>query len=290
MSPWKQLVLSAYFNASLPWRNWRMRQVSQAGNAPMMILFYHRVADANPNPWSISNRAFEQQIDWIRSQFELISLFELQRRLRVGRNHRPAVAITFDDGYAENCDFALPYLLKHRIPFTYFVTSRNVIENRPFPHDVAAGKPLPVNTPEQIRALAASGVEIGAHTRTHPNLARVSSRRQLWEEIVNSGKELSELTGKPVRYFAFPFGKPENLTPDAFRIAFDAGYEGVVTAYGGYNFPGEDDFHLQRIHADSELIRLKNWLTYDPRKAAMVRRYEYGRPTKRASHELLEAV
>lgn len=290
MSPLKNATLATYYGLSLPWRIWRMRQMSEAGRAPLMAIFYHRVADEHPNDWTIPNSQFERQVHWLRKHFDLISLFEMQRRLRIGKNHRPAVAITFDDGYADNCENALPLLVRHRIPCTYFVSSRNIIENRPFPHDVKCGTPLQVNTVEQIRALAAAGVEIGAHTRTHPDLGRIKSENRMREEIVDSGKDLADMIGKTIRYFAFPYGLPQNLTPDAFRIACEAGYEGVVTAYGGYNFPGEDDFHIQRIHADPEMIRLRNWLTYDPRKAATIRRYEYSCPTRRSVRELVEAV
>jgi hypothetical protein len=54
-------------------------------------------------------------------------------------------------------------------------------------------------------------------------------------------------------------------------MARDAGYRGVCSAYGGYNFPGDDAFHLQRIHGDAEMIRLKNWITMDPRKLTVPR-------------------
>ena len=79
-----------------------------------------------------------------------------------------------------------------------------------------------------------------------------------------------------MRYFAFPYGQHENLSADAFRVAVDAGYDGVCSAYGGYNFPGDDPFHIRRIHADPELIRLKNWLTVDPRKLEMQNDFDPG--------------
>src|SRR5206468_851008 len=69
--------------------------------------------------------------------------------------------------------------------------------------------------------------------------------------------------------FAFPYGQHENLSAEAIRIAFEARYAGVCSAYGGYNFPGDDSFHLRRFHADCEFIRFKNWLTVDPRKLRM---------------------
>ena len=54
------------------------------------------------------------------------------------------------------------------------------------------------------------------------------------------------------------------------------GYAGVCSAYGGFNFPGDDPFHLQRIHADDDLIRLKNWVTVDPRKLQETRQFAAG--------------
>ena len=57
-------------------------------------------------------------------------------------------------------------------------------------------------------------------------------------------------SSREVRYFAFPYGLPENMSTEAFRIARGAGYRGVCSAYGGYNFPGDDPFHIRRFHAD----------------------------------------
>lgn len=80
-----------------------------------MILFYHRVADQDLNAWTMTKRKFQAQMDWLRHNCDLVSLEEGQRRIRQG-NQRPCVTITFDDGYGDNCHFALPYLIKHRIP------------------------------------------------------------------------------------------------------------------------------------------------------------------------------
>ena len=67
---------------------------------------------------------------------------------------------------------------------TYFVASQNVLEGRPFPHDVELGAPLAPNTPDEIRALADAGVEIGCHTRRHANLGLVHDPEVLYEEMV----------------------------------------------------------------------------------------------------------
>ncbi len=91
--------------------------------------------------------------------------------------------------------------------------------------------------------------------------------------MVTSRQDLEVMIGQRVRYFAFPYGHYHNLTTESFVLAHKSGYRGICSAYGGYNFPGDNPFHLQRIHADDDLIRLKNWVTVDPRKLRRVRRF-----------------
>ncbi len=122
--------------------------------------------------------------------------------------------------------------------------------------------------------MADAGVEIGAHTRTHADLGRLHNPRELHDEVVGSGRDLQHVIGQPVRYFAFPYGQPKNMSAAVFQLAREHGYEGVCSAYGGYNFPGDDPFHLQRIYPDN-MLRLKNWLTVDPRKTCHPYRYDY---------------
>jgi peptidoglycan/xylan/chitin deacetylase (PgdA/CDA1 family) len=253
---------------------WQSRRDARNGRAPIIVLFYHRVADDVCNGWTCSNHDFVRQMVWLNKRFEMISLAEAQRRVRDGNNKRPAVSITFDDGYADNCVRALPFLIEQKIPCTYFVSTRFVLEQLPFPHDLAQGYALAPNTPEQLREMAEAGIDIGAHTHTHTDLSRVVDRRQLHQEVVEPREMLERLTGRPVRYFAFPYGLRGNLNVSAFQMAYEAGYHGVCSAYGGYNFPGDDAFHLQRIHGDPEMVRVKNWVTLDPRKRR-TERYRY---------------
>lgn len=267
-------ALAAYYYASLPLRAVVNANARRQGRFPVMILFYHRVADTYPNEWTISTRQFRHHIDWLTQHFELISLAECQRRLRSAFNDRPCVSITFDDGYADNCHFALPLLTERKIPFTYFVSLRNVQDQVPFPHDARSGQPLRPNTIPEIVKLAEAGVEIGAHTMTHADLGQVNEPEQLRSEIVQCKLDLEELIDRPVHYFAFPFGQHRNLSRRAFQLARQAGYSAVCSAYGGYNVPGDDPFHLQRIHADPDMIRLRNWLTVDPRKWSTVQRFD----------------
>jgi peptidoglycan/xylan/chitin deacetylase (PgdA/CDA1 family) len=275
MIPWKRLLIGPYYLGTLPYRLWRRRQAAAAGRAPAMIVYYHRVADDAANSWTVSFDLFRRQVSWMQRHFELVSLQETQRRVRARRNDRPCVSVTFDDGYAENCHRALPWLVERGVPCTYFVASWHVLRDEPFPHDRANGHRFAPNTIDQLRQLAAEGIEIGAHSRTHADIGAIRDPDDLYDEVVSCGDELSHALGRPIRYFAFPFGMHANLQPAAFAMARRAGYEAVCSAYGGYNYPGDDPFHLQRIGGEGPLVRLKNWLTVDPLKECRVRRYEY---------------
>jgi peptidoglycan/xylan/chitin deacetylase (PgdA/CDA1 family) len=130
--------------------------------------------------------------------------------------------------------------------------------------------------------MAKCGIEIGAHTRTHADLGRIHDEQQLHDEVVVCGEELQAVIGKPVRYFAFPYGLPKNLNTRAFQMAFEYGYEAMCSAYGDYNFGGDDPFHIRRVHAE-DMVRLRNWCTVDPRRLKPRVRYQYELPEPTAT-------
>jgi len=274
MSLWKQFLLGLYYHGTYPVRVYHYWWEVAQEHLPVIVLFYHRIADDRANQWTTSARMFTQQISWLADRFQFISLEEAQRRIRLGHNYDPCVSITFDDGYAENCRHAIPLLINKQIPCTYFVTLRNVLAQEPFSHDMVMGNRFMPNTLEQLQAMAAAGIEIGAHAYTHADLGAITDPRLLYYEVVTAGKELQAAIHQPVRYFAFPYGQRTNLNPAAFELARQAGYEGVCSAYGGFNYPGDDAFHLQRIAVDDNMLSLKNWVTMDPRRIH-IPRFEY---------------
>ena len=265
LSPLKAAALELYRAISQPRRRRLATAQAAAGRARVMVYFYHRVARSSNSPLTMPFATFRRQIDWLRQHVEMVSFEESLARIR-GGNARPTAHITFDDGYAENCAHALPYLVSQGVPTTYFVSSWHIQTGAPFAHDVRLGKRFPVNTAQQIKALAEAGIEIGAHTRRHPDLGLITDEATLRDEIIGCKHDLEDMIGRPVRYFAFPFGTHRQLTSAAIRIAREAGYDAICSAVGGYNFPGDDPFHVQRIHGDTEMSRFRNWATMDPRK------------------------
>jgi peptidoglycan/xylan/chitin deacetylase (PgdA/CDA1 family) len=242
---------------------------------PLICLFYHRIADQWPNPWTMPRATFERQVRWLGKTFEFISLSELQHRIANRCNPRPAVAITFDDGYADNLTFALPWLIRLQIPVTYFVSLAPVSTGMPFAHDVRAGRPLRPNSVEELRWLALRGIEIGAHTRTHPDFSSATSGDLVTDEVVAASAELSQHMGRPIEWFSVPIGLPAQIQPgvvDAIRVA---GFRGFCSAYGDYNQPDVDGgFHIRRIHGDCSWWRMRNWWSFDPTKRSQVPRSE----------------
>lgn len=271
----KPFLLHVYLCGTTLHRHRALRELERSRRVPIVVPVFHRVADDRANDWTTSTAEFRQAIEWLRERFDLISLDEAQRRIASGENERPSVSLTFDDGYAANCDYALPLLIENDIPCTYFVASEPVLHRTSFEHDRAMGNHFASNTVAQLRDLAAAGIEIGAHTRTHVDLGRVADKDRLFDELVTSRDELRDALGLPIRYFAFPFGMHVNLSAAAFRLAREVGYAGVCSAYGGYNFPGDDAFHIQRRCIDGITVRFRNWVTLDPLHHRRVRRFDY---------------
>jgi peptidoglycan/xylan/chitin deacetylase (PgdA/CDA1 family) len=100
---------------------------------------------------------------------------------------------------------------------------------------------------EQVRELHNAGMEIGAHTVTHPillNTAPDAARR----EIVDSGRRLAEIVRQPIRVFAYPNGKPgQDYGPEHVRMVREAGYVAAVSTGSGVATVRSDKFQLPRF-------------------------------------------
>lgn len=262
----RELALTLYRVATGLERSRMTSEFARQQNYPACILFYHRVSNRWMNDWSISNRNFRQHLLWLSKNSMPSSLDEVFQTQSIGRRNKPMVAITFDDGYSENARFAIPQLLELQIPATYFVSTHFVQSGDPFPHDMAAGRPLKPNTISEIKEFANQGIQIGAHSHTHVDFGQSLSQQQLRTEITDVRKRLQDWTGQSIDYFAFPYGLSKNFSQEAVDVVFESGFKCFMSAAGGYNWPGQHIGHLQRIHGDPGAAAMKNWLTIDPRK------------------------
>jgi peptidoglycan/xylan/chitin deacetylase (PgdA/CDA1 family) len=102
-------------------------------------------------------------------------------------------------------------------------------------------------TKAEVRALHAAGMAVGAHTVTHPILAQIDVPRAR-EEMVESRAHLQDLTGAPVRLFAYPNGRPvHDYGPEHVTLARELGFEAAVSTAWGAARPGSDLFQIPRF-------------------------------------------
>ncbi len=292
--------------------------LSPAGaRARLNVLIFHRVLP-QPDPLfpdEVDAARFDQMLGWVKSWFNVLPLDEAARRMREGSLPARAAALSFDDGYADNHDVALPLLQKHGLPCSFFVATgfldggrmwndtliesvrlsnqlmldlRGLTDARgedlgQHPLGDTAGRraalgaliervkylpPEPrqacvdaiasraeISPPDdlmmssgQVRALRGAGMQIGAHTVSHPILAKLDER-QAADEIGRSRDALQALLGEKVGLFAYPNGKPgTDYLPDVHpALVRELGFDAAVSTRWAAARTGDDAFQIPRF-------------------------------------------
>lgn len=221
-------------------------------------LCYHSVHATRS--FALPPERFEEHLAWLSETCELIPFRSLPEAARGGSGSRPAVAVTFDDGYADNHTTALPLLREYGVPATIFLTT-GFIDREPaalarFRELLGADDLTPLSWTE-VDELAAEGIEIGAHTRTHPNLMRLGPH-EVERELRESKSRLEDRLGAPVLSVAYPFGKEgRHFGPAVVDLARDAGYlyGGAVLSRGVR--AGDDPLTIPRLLGDGSRADLE---------------------------------
>ena len=308
--------------------------LSPAGpQARLTVLIFHRVLAAPDAlfPDEVDARRFEQICSWVRQWLDVMPLADAVRRLRAGTLPARAAAITFDDGYRDNHDVALPILQRHGLCATFFVATgytagacmwndvvieslrksllprldlasaadglpavelgcpaqrRHAIDAvlrqlkyRPVPERDAAvarisrlaGVAEPAHvmmSAQQLVAMRRAGMQIGAHTVSHPILATLA-RADARAEIAQSKQFLEHLLGEPVPLFAYPNGKPAiDFNAESSDIVRELGFEAAVTTCPGAASHATDPFSIPRFTPwDTRRLRFGLRLATNLRKA-----------------------
>ncbi|MEH0401210.1 polysaccharide deacetylase family protein [Streptomyces sp. FT05W] len=191
------------------------------------ILTYHSVSDPTDDPYGITVSAdrLDEQLTWLRRRgLTGVGTAALLRARAAGK--RGLVGLTFDDGYADFLDEALPVLLAHGCTATVFV-----LPGRPGGSNDwdPLGPRRPLLTEEGVRTVAAAGMEIGSHGLLHRDLTELSDD-ELRRETHGSREELRRVTGRAPSGFCYPYGIADRRVAESVR---EAGY-----AYGCALVPG----------------------------------------------------
>lgn len=188
----------------------RLRQVP-------LILMYHRVSEVAENPLCVTPGRFAEQMAWLkRHGLRGVGVGALIDAMRAGR-HRGLVGITFDDGWDNLVEAALPALLSNGFTATMFIVSGLLGGSLKYDENNA----WPLISAGQVRELAMAGMEIASHTITHPRLAGADTDL-LKAEVNESRASLRDLIGAEIRGFAYPYGSMDAAAQHAVR---DAGYD-----------------------------------------------------------------
>ena len=228
---------------------------ARRGSLPAAILVFHRVTDEIPEGGiTISTHRFRTVVKIIKEHYRPVSLADLIGRIRQ-KDPWPerTIAVTFDDGYDDNLEFAAPILQEYGIPATFFITVEMIGTNHLLPWDEHLAGRIRWMTWDQVRLLRSKGFEIGSHTLTHCDLGKGSgeeARREIWE----SKRRLEDALGAGVSLFAYPFGGTENMLAENRNLVREAGYNCCCSAFGGFVTGRSDPFELRRIPID-------NWYT-----------------------------
>jgi peptidoglycan/xylan/chitin deacetylase (PgdA/CDA1 family) len=237
------------------------------------VLLYHRVGPPVPGAFpalTVSPERFRSHVLWLhRSGYRTVRPCEwLAWAQGSGAIPRRAVMITFDDGYADLDRHAFPVLRERGFSAVVFTVTRRLGQTNAW--DAGYGSAgLALLSAEQIRRWASDGIDFGAHTRTHVDLADAAA--PLRDEVDGSADDLRGLLGAGAVPFAYPWGRTSPAAEARVREAFPLAF----TTREGLNTRATDLHRLRRtmVQPDDGLLALRLRVTFgrDPLRAVRKR-------------------
>lgn len=228
------------------------------------ILTYHSI-DPSSSPISLDEGTFAAHVRWlVSSATPVVSL----RTLLSLPPTADAVALTFDDGFENFATRAWPLLRDHGLPATLFVPTEHVGGTNAWDAGGAGSIPvLPLLGWDELGALHEQGVELGAHTRTHPDL-RTMGDSEVADELQGAAARLSAATGSEPATFAYPYGALDARVVAAVRGVYSAActteYRVLGLREDPHLLPRLDAFYfrdVRQLHAwGSARFRQRVWL------------------------------
>jgi len=220
------------------------RLVGKRVPATWVVLYYHSIPREKRS-------AFAKQMDELIRRSRPVRLdARLPRSFGVRY-----VSVTFDDGYQNIIDYALPELEQRGIPTTLFIVSGALGCTPGWEDYSASGDPAmndPIMGEDQLRKLSPDLVQIGSHTRTHPMLTRLSEQ-EARSELSLSRTRLQEILKRDIKLFSFPYGA---FNSDLVAWCSEEGYEKVFTTLPYAPRCDANEFTVGRVTVDPDDGRL----------------------------------
>ncbi len=220
----------------------------------LRVLMYHKVNDLWPNPTTVPTAVFDAQMSLLGELgYVTVSLDAvLDHYLRGAPLPPKAVLLTFDDGYRDNLENALPILRRHGFPAVLFVPIGFLDDARPLPHEESL-RLLGIRNEtvdwDELAELEAGGVRIESHGIGHKPLSELEPG-EATREIALSKLRLEQRLGREVEAFAFVKGSLADYRPEHASLVQQAGYKLAFTSVSGANTPSRDRFRLRRYNVE----------------------------------------
>lgn len=190
----------------IPLKPWNLPGVYPDGYQLVPILVYHNLAPQAKGRLVIAVSTFEQQMRYLKREgYRVVSLADVVAWMRLERQlPKKAVVLTFDDGYRAFREYAYPILKELRYPATLFV----------YTDYVGAGRNA--LTWDELKALAADGFDIQAHSKSHTDLKRreresdAQYARRMKAELAEPLALFQRNIGRPTPLLAYPYGRVDD--------------------------------------------------------------------------------
>jgi peptidoglycan/xylan/chitin deacetylase (PgdA/CDA1 family) len=255
---------------------WFLRSRGRPDGGGLRILFYHRVSN-DRDELAVRPSRFARQMEHLAAEgYRVLDVCAAGDLLEAGVPPPKTVALSFDDGYRDVADHAVPILADHGFRATVFVAPAVIDGSASF--GWYRRQPPLLSWDEIVELDRGPTLGFEAHSLTHPNLLEVSDE-DANREIAGSKLALEGRLGRPVEGFSYPaglFGARER------RLVVEAGFRLAVSCEPGVNEAGTDRFALRRrqIDARDRLLdfRAKLGGGHDspPPLRSVYRRYRFG--------------
>ncbi|CAB4709032.1 MAG: polysaccharide deacetylase family protein [Actinobacteria bacterium] len=224
------------------------------GDTTLRVLMYHKVNDIPDNPTTVPVGRFDEQLAQVKELgYTVVGLDAVLDHYSLGKPLPDrAVLITFDDGYRDTLENAMPVLQKYGFPAVIFVPVAYMDDETPLPHELRLaerGVRNPTLDWGLVRELDAGGVRVESHGIGHRPLAEVALDEAV-REIAVSKLKLEEKLERPVRAYAYVKGSEAHFHPVHESLLLQAGYEVAFTSISRANGAGANPFRIGRYNVE----------------------------------------
>lgn len=230
----------------IPKKPWNVPGVEATGFQLVPVLVYHNIGKEARGRLVLGVDAFAEQMKYLKTHgYRVVSVADFVEWLNLRRQlPKKTVVLTFDDGYRSFRDYAYPVLKELRFTATLFVYTDYVGSGRN-----ALGW-------DDLKALAAEGFDVQAHSKSHGDLRRgehetdAQYARRMQAELTEPPRVLAKSIGRPVSFLAYPYGRVDDAVLAKVR---EQGYHAAFTVRRESNSAFVELLRVSRSQIYSEM-------------------------------------